>query len=98
MEKLGGNPRTRQAYRGHAVPWAADCVHSGDVHVVHEGQSGRGDGCKGASERVPRDKQLPGFAVLLVEAFDCLVHSAFAVPYRVHAFIEPLPPDISRRS
>ena len=79
-------------YRQHEIPWAADCVYSGDVHVVHEGQSGAGDGGKSASERVSRDIQLPGFSLLLVEAFDCVVHATFAVPYRVHAVIEALPP------
>lgn len=79
-------------YTQHEVPWTADCVHSGDIHVVHEGQSGTGDGGKGASERVSRDIQSPGFALLLVEVFDCIVHATFAVPYRIHALIEALPP------
>ena len=79
------------------VPWAADSVHSGDLHVVFEGQSGSGDSSEGASERVPRDVQLPVFALFLAERFDCCEHAVVTVPHRIHAIIETLPPVCPRR-
>ena len=73
-----------------AVPWATYGVQCGDVHVIQESQSGRGDGGKRAPERVPRHEQLPIFALLLVERFDSLVHAVRAAPHRVHAIVKAL--------
>ena len=66
-----------------AVPWTADGVDCGDVHVVHECQSRRSDAGEGRSERVSGDEQLPVLPLLLVELFDSCVHTPVAVPYSV---------------
>ena len=72
------------------IPWAAYGVHSVDVQVIDEGQAGRGDGCKRASERVSRDEQLTVLALLLDKSFDCVVDACRAVPHRANAIVEAL--------
>lgn len=59
---------------GNHLPWAADGVEPGDVHIVFKDQVCRSDGCKGAPKRMAREVQLAGLTIP-IKLLDFLTHS-----------------------